>query len=160
MRKTIIKVAIASVTIAIVANAIWFIMDRVTYRQRKALFEKYRNNKTMYAYHTYYGALNPVMYFKEKETYSIYKSYYDSMRLRKESAGLGFEPIRTFPYDCRLILLDPQIDSEFVEVLYFEDSVDYSYQRGFVLKALLHEYPPADSLLESRRKFYDSLIRK
>ncbi len=118
------------------------------YFLNKTFHNNVRNKPKRYAYQTYWGVINPVLYVKSKNDIDSLISYYQKVENGNSNPEFNFPP-HTMPYDTCVYIIGYERDSLIAKVIsYYEWGRQGSYVKGYVYRKTLHNNPPPDSLIK------------
>lgn len=106
-------------------------------------------SEKMYAYETFTGVVNPILYVKNYQLKDSIVNYYRAQESGIKNPKFNFPPL-SLPYNRFVYVLNYSPDSVLAEVLCYENGKKEMYRRGWVYSKLLHKYPPPDSLIKRK----------
>jgi len=110
---------------------------------------KVMENEKMYAYETYNGVVNPVLYIKNYQLKDSIVNYYRAIESGIGNPKFNFPPL-SLPYNRFVYVINYSGDSLVAEIICYENTEKEMYKRGWVYSKLLHKYPPPDSIIKRR----------
>jgi hypothetical protein len=151
-RNKFIKAYIYSI---IIMTFIGLLTFKIIYELKKekisTLYEKVKNYPKGYAYEVYYGSLNSVLYIKDlKYRFELEKIYMaiENKEIYPLNIPLDYLPL----FDS--IIIGDTLFNKFIKVYSF-DTVNWELKKGYAYYKTIHNSPPADSLLEKKKNFYE-----
>jgi hypothetical protein len=123
----------------------------VTHFINKGYYKRIRNKPKKYAYQTYWGVVNSVLYVKDEENIDSLIAYYKKIEKGNPNPEFNFPPL-SLPYDTAIYVLGYEHDSLVAKVISFYDwGKKGNFVKGYVYTRTLHNMPPPDSLLRKTR---------